>query len=96
MLPAKTAEWKPVETSPMRQTLRLGKALPGMPDRAILHLDAPGFSMRFSDGFEFTVDSQYPPFLSWSAGSVADGVPTPMATWILVSFRFSTIGDISE
>lgn len=85
--PSKTAEWQPVETSPMRQTLRLGKATPGMPDRAILHLDAPGFSLRFSDGFEFAVDSQDSPFLSWSAGSVADGVPTPMAIWILVSFR---------
>ncbi len=60
--------------------------LPDCPTKFKVSLTAPGFSM-FVDGKLVLGSTQIgAPYLTWSEGSVRQGVPTPAVQWVVVSF----------
>lgn len=78
--------WRPVATDEFGQTVALGASSPG-PQKIRYNLWYPGFSLFYDHGFEFKMGSTGSPYLTWGEGTVADGVPTPDAPWILISFK---------
>lgn len=70
-----------------RSATYAGPRLAGCPERFRVNLRSPGFEMFVPLGLDFRLSSLQAPLLSWGEGSVAEGVPTPHANWILVSFR---------
>jgi hypothetical protein len=78
--------WKPAELTDKGQIVTLNQYV-GSPSKIKCDLFAPGFSLYFPLGIDLGVQSQEAPFLSWDSGSVAEEVPTPSCSWILVSFH---------
>ena len=60
---------------------------PGKPSKLRFDLADYGFSMYFSQGIELKVSSSASPFLTWKEGSTGNGVPTPDADWVALSFQ---------
>lgn len=78
--------WKPVATTDLGQTVSLNAQTLG-PQKARYSLWQPGFSLYFEQGMQLRLGSTGCPYLTWSDGTVADGVPTPDTSWVLISFR---------
>ncbi|HVL40042.1 MAG TPA: hypothetical protein VM328_11685, partial [Fimbriimonadaceae bacterium] len=78
--------WKPLLTSEFGQTVQLAGIGRG-PLKLNSDLLSLGFGLYFQNGFGFVLATERPPFLSWAAGSVGPGVPTPESSWVLVSFE---------
>ncbi len=57
------------------------------PSKLRVNVAAPSFELYFPRGLALRLSSLQAPFLSWSEGSVGDGIPTPKTKWVLVSFR---------
>lgn len=70
-----------------RAAVYVGPRLAGCPERFRVNLRSPGFEMYLPLGLDLRLSSLQAPLLSWSEGSVAEGVPTPHAHWIMVTFR---------
>jgi hypothetical protein len=83
---SKSKIWRPLSCSWDGMTIALdGKA--GSPQKIQYCLTAPGVTMYFGQGIRLNLTSTAAPYLSWSQGSVTDGVPTPAAKWLVLSFR---------
>ncbi|MEZ0327799.1 MAG: hypothetical protein ACAH95_18035 [Fimbriimonas sp.] len=78
--------WKPVSISPTGSTVILDKAA-WCPQKIRFDLFAPGVSMYFPMGMRLRVGSTAAPYLTWTEGSVTNGVPTPPSSWLALSFR---------
>lgn len=83
-LPSK--EWKPLSTSSGEQLVQLS-AQSGTPDKIMFNLFGLGFSLLFGNGIDLKVRSFEAPYLSWTQGTVAENVATPVTSWLLLSFR---------
>ncbi len=83
---AASKTWKPATISPTGSTVLLDKA-PWSPEKVRFDLFAPGVSLYFPTGMRLNVGSTAAPYLTWSEGSVTNGVPTPPSRWIALSFR---------
>jgi len=83
---APLSAWKPLETSEFGQTVGFGLT-PGNPNKGRFDLLTPGFALYYPQGLKLRVGSTAAPYLSWSAGSVTNGVPAPAAKWLVLSFR---------
>jgi hypothetical protein len=79
--------FRPVQTSEFGQTVWLGDPEPGKPSKLRLSLFVPGIALHFEQGVRLLCQSTSAPYLTWGQGSVADGVPTPVASWLGLSFR---------
>ncbi len=84
--PMALKKWQPVETSDLRQVSLTGGGA-GSPSKVRASLLSFGVSMYFEAGVALGLTSTASPYLSWAEGTVEDGVPTPNAKWVLVSFR---------
>jgi hypothetical protein len=83
---SKSKTWRPLTCSWDGMTVLLdGKA--GSPQKIQYCLTAPGVTMYFSQGMRLGLSSTAAPYLSWAQGSVTNGVPTPAAKWLVLSFR---------
>lgn len=60
---------------------------PGKPSKLRFDTADFGFSMYFAQGIELKVNSSASPFLTWKEGSAGNGVPTPDADWVALSFQ---------
>lgn len=80
-------QFKPVATSAVEQTVWLGDPAAGKPSKARLSLLTPGVSLYYDQGVTFRSTATSAPYLTWSSGSVSDGVPTPTVRWLALSFR---------
>jgi hypothetical protein len=78
--------WKPVAISASGETILLDKAA-WSPQKVRFDLWAPGVSLYFPTGLRFLIGSTAAPYLTWSEGSVTNGVPTPTSKWLALSFR---------
>lgn len=59
------------------------------PTRLRVNLFAPGPEVMFERGFALASSAREAPLLSWSEGSVGDGVETPAVRWLAVSYQTS-------
>lgn len=57
----------------------------GAPMRILYEPTSLGFTLEYSGGAEMTSTGE-PPFLTWSEGTVGEGVPTPLSKWVLLSW----------
>lgn len=78
--------WHPSSVSDVEEVVDLGDQ-PGCPSKLDCNLYSPGFRIYCPSGISLTVDCAQNPFISWSDGSVGDGVPTPSLKWAIVSFQ---------
>lgn len=79
-------KWKPVDTSDKGQTIFVTDR-PGGPQKLRVDLLAPGFLMYSTGELALSLSSSSSPILTWSEGSVENGVLTPPSKWLTVSFR---------
>lgn len=77
--------WRPVATSEIEETLAFGTSA-FAPAKLRVALTAPGFEMYCPAGLRLHVHCASSPFLTWSEGSVTNGVPTPNVRWLVLSF----------
>lgn len=80
--------WKPSVVSATGQTVLLDDE-PGSPAKFRQDLFGLGFSLYFNQGIELKLSSTSAPYLTWTDGSAANGVPTPNVKWLILSFRDS-------
>jgi hypothetical protein len=78
--------WKVVSLSPYGSVVMLSKAA-WSPEKVRFDLWAPGVSLYFPTGMRLRVNSTAAPYLTWTEGSVTNGVPTPDAACLALSFR---------
>lgn len=78
--------WKPAVVSATGQTVLLDDE-PGSPSKFRQDLFGLGFSLYFNQGIELKLSSTTAPYLTWTDGSAANGVPTPNVKWLILSFR---------
>ena len=83
---APARQWKLAAASAEGQTVLLNAQALG-PQKARYNLWQPGASLYFEKGMQFKVASTGCPYLTWSDGTVGEGVPTPETSWVLISFR---------
>lgn len=78
--------WRPVQLGETSEVVQLSGG-DGCPAKLSADLFSPGFRLYYPNGFALAVDAHESPYLSWSEGSVGDGVPTPNVKWCLLSFQ---------
>lgn len=79
-------EWTPLITSEQGQTVHLNKG-EDVPEKAAYELFNPGIRLYFPKGFSLGLACEKAPYLTWTEGSVGDGVPTPNEAYFLLSFQ---------
>lgn len=79
-------KWTPLLTSPFRQVIGCDGTV-GSPSKVRLDVFDYGVSMYFPNGIELKVRSTATPILTWTAGSVKNGVPTAAADWLAISYQ---------
>ncbi len=82
--PLKT--WRPVLTDEFQQVVETDSEGP-TPAKLKLNLLGSGVGLYCPTEFELKVTSLSSPVLTWTEGSVMDGVPTPDLKWCLLSFQ---------
>ncbi|RYG39389.1 hypothetical protein EON81_01260 [bacterium] len=77
--------WKVVVADETGATIGLGQGENG-PSKARLSLLSSGIGLWFPKGLRLRINSIAAPYLTWPGGSVRNGVPTPSAPWLALSF----------
>ena len=79
-------DWRGATGSEIEHVVTLTSGA-GSPTKLGFNLLSLGASMYFPTGIDLQVGSIGAPYLSWEQGTVSDGIPTPKASWLLLSFK---------
>lgn len=78
--------WEPTFTSPYQQFVKLAGG-ENLPSRLSANLLSGQMGAFFAKGLRLKLTDSSTPYLTWPDGSVAPGVPTPKANWLLLSWE---------